>query len=68
MQWHQLDRTQTICTSSTPTPHHSVFTGRMLFLTPNRVKALKTINKLEGKYALESTDPRESEIRAHLRP
>ena len=40
----------------------------MLFLTPNRVKALKTIDKLEGKYALKSTDPRESEIRAHLRP
>ena len=27
-----------------------------------------TIRKLEGKYSLESTDPRESEIRAHLRP
>jgi len=27
-----------------------------------------TENKLEGKYSLESTDPRESEIRAHLRP
>ena len=24
--------------------------------------------KLEGKYFLESTDPRKSEIRAHLRP
>ena len=24
--------------------------------------------KPEGKYSLESTDPRESEIRAHLRP
>jgi len=24
--------------------------------------------QLEGKYSLESTDPRESEIRAHLRP
>jgi len=24
------------------------------------------VNKLEGKYSLESTDPRESEIRAHL--
>jgi len=23
-------------------------------------------NKLEGKYSLESTDPRESEIRAHI--
>jgi len=21
---------------TTPTPHHSIFTGRMLFLTPNR--------------------------------
>jgi len=26
------------------------------------------IYELEGKYSLESTDPRESEIRAHLRP
>ena len=32
----------TICTSlqtdglTTPTPHHSVFAGRMLFLTPNQ--------------------------------
>jgi len=26
------------------------------------------ILKLEGKYSIESTDPRESEIRAHLRP
>jgi len=42
-----VDLMQTICTSlqteNTPTPHHSIFTGRMLFLTPNRdnVKALK---------------------------
>ena len=28
----------------------------------------ETVTKLEGKYSLESTDPRESEIRAHLRP
>jgi len=28
----------------------------------------KNIIKLEGKYSLESTDPRESEIRTHLRP
>ena len=28
----------------------------------------KTHYELEGKYSLESTDPRESEIRAHLRP
>jgi len=26
---------------TTSTPHHSVFIGRMLFLMPNRVKALK---------------------------
>jgi len=33
---------QTICTSlQTSTPHHSIFTGQMLFLMPNRVKALK---------------------------
>jgi len=30
---------------------------------------LQTIHKqLEGKYSLKSTDPRESEISAHLRP
>ena len=27
-----------------------------------------THKKLEGKYSLESTDPRKSEIRAHLHP
>jgi len=26
---------QTICTSLQTTPHHSIFTGQMLFLTPN---------------------------------
>jgi len=33
-----LDHMQTICTSlqTTPTPHHSMFTGQMLFLTPNQ--------------------------------
>jgi len=39
MQWHQLDHMQTICTSlqtTTPTPHHSIFVGRMLFLMPNQ--------------------------------
>jgi len=45
MQWHQLDHMQTICISlqrddHTNTPH-SIFTGRMLFLTPSSVKALK---------------------------
>ena len=29
---------------------------------------LLTQQQLEGKYSLESTDPRESKIRAHLRP
>ena len=29
---------------------------------------MKTITKLEGKYSLESTDPRESEIRAPHQP
>jgi len=31
-------------------------------------KMLIALTKLEGKYSLESTDHRESEIRAHLRP
>jgi len=37
-QWHPLGHMQ-VCTSSqtaTPTPHHSVFTGRMPFLMPNQ--------------------------------
>jgi len=37
MQWHQLDHMQTICTSlQTDTYTSSLFTGRMLFLTPNQ--------------------------------
>jgi len=44
-QWHQLGHIQ-VCTSlqtdNHASTHHSVFfTGRMLFLPPNRVKALK---------------------------
>ena len=41
-QWHQLDHMQTTCTllqtdnHTTPTPHHSIFTGRMLFMTPDQ--------------------------------
>ena len=38
-QWHQLGHMQ-VCTCSrqttTPAPHHSVFTGRMPFLPPNQ--------------------------------
>jgi len=37
-QWHQLGHMQ-VCTSlqtTTPTPHHSVFTGQMPFLPPNQ--------------------------------
>jgi len=50
--WDGISIGQTICKQSasrytqiTTTPHHSIFTGRMLFLTPNQasksVKALK---------------------------
>jgi len=37
-QWHQLSHIQ-VCTSlqtDTPAPHHSVFTGRLPFLSPNQ--------------------------------
>jgi len=38
-QWHQLGHMQ-VCTllqtDTMPAPHHSVFTGRMLFLPPNQ--------------------------------
>jgi len=36
--WHQMDHMQIICTYcrhiTLPAPHHSIFTGRMLFLLP----------------------------------
>ena len=42
-QWHQLDHMQTTCTllqtdkhTNSPTPHHTTFTGRMLFMTLNQ--------------------------------
>ena len=42
-QWHQLDHRQSCKQSApfsrqinTPTPYHSIFTGRMLFLTHNQ--------------------------------
>jgi len=38
--WHQLDNMQIICAHTSqitiPAPHHSVFTGWMLFLTPSQ--------------------------------
>ena len=37
-------------------------------LSKNAVNREFLYCKLEGKYSLESTDPCESEIRAHLRP
>ena len=47
-QWHQLDHTQIVHLApdrTMPAPYHTIFTGKMLFLMPNRVKALKTIPK-----------------------
>jgi len=38
-QWHQLDHTHYAPCSRQiimPAPHHSIFTGQMLFLTPNQ--------------------------------
>jgi len=37
--------------TTTPTPHHSIFTGWMLFLTPaNIVRTLKTNNNYDNVY------------------
>jgi len=41
MQWHQLDHMQKQSAPRSrqitkPTPHHSIFKGRMLFLMPNQ--------------------------------
>ena len=43
-------------------------TGRWGLAATSSWHSIKKMNQLEGKYSLESTDPRESEIRAHLRP
>jgi len=56
MQWHQLDNMQTICTllqTDNHTNTSSLFTGQMLFLTPNQqcqstegfVLVFNTVNK-----------------------
>jgi len=57
MQWHQLDHMQTICTSlrqiATPTPCHSIFTGQMLFLTPNQqCQSTEGISSLRNMYII----------------
>jgi len=36
--------------STTPVPHHSVFTRRMLFLPPNHATASKHWRQCEGTY------------------
>jgi len=57
-QWHQLGHMQ-VCTSlqtTTPAPHHSVFTGRMPFLLPNQQR-----QSTEGT-STEGTTSREIEI------
>jgi len=51
--WDGCGISWTVCKQSaprsrqvtTPTPHHSVFTGQMLFLAPNRVS--------EGNFSLQ---------------
>jgi len=35
-QWHQLDHMQIICTSLQTNNDTNIFTGEMLFLTPNQ--------------------------------
>jgi len=45
------------------THHNTPLTDRV-----QRIRGDAVLTLLEGKYSLESTDPRESEICAHLRP
>jgi len=59
--WHRPNDMQTICTflhrGTMPIPHHSVFTGLLLVLTPNRqfqstegiTTTVKTNNSMENK-------------------
>jgi len=69
-QWHQLDHMQSfaLCCRHiiTPAPHHSIFTGQMLFLTSNqRCQSTEGISKLE-MWANAQRDGRPTEYR--LRP
>ena len=52
-QWHQLDHTQIICTLLQSDNHASIslliFTGRMLFLTPNQQEVHPACQKLSDK-------------------
>jgi len=55
----------------TPTiPHYNcTFTHKNMDYQKLWISVKNTEHEeLEGKYSLESTDPRKSEIRAHLRP
>ena len=67
-QWHPLGHMQTICTLlqtdnhiNTPSPYHSIFTVRMLFLMPNQqCQSTKGINiqnkpRLKQNYCLWSS-------------
>jgi len=47
-QWHQLDNMQSSAprtvTVTMPTPHHLIFTDRMLFLAPNQCRSIEGKN------------------------
>jgi len=57
-QWHPLGHMQ-VCTllqTTTPAPHHLVFTGRMPFLPPNQqrqstVKAVYKVNNFSVNFS-----------------
>jgi len=55
MQWHQLDYTQTICTSLQTDNHTNnpslIFTGRMLFLTPKYRHTHTCIHPFNGPFS-----------------
>ena len=79
MQWHQLDNMQTIQIGSTfLVLAHPGSPGQRAvkwvcvcvctISIPSRPQSLIPDLKLNGKYSLESTDPRESEIRAPPQP
>jgi len=55
-QWHQLDHMKIIGTSlqTMPVPHHSLFTGQILFLPPSQ-QCQSTEGKAEYYHSISSS-------------
>jgi len=56
ISWTICKQSAPRCRQMTPTPHHSIFTGRMLFLTPNQ-QCQSTEGRSSASYIAVDTTP-----------